>query len=102
MNPSLHRKAGDVTSNFVESNNWLSILVFLFDYTMYLVAVATAILADALWLKIIAAVVAGTAISMLFILGHDAAHQSLVANRKLNKVLGRLTFLPCLHNYTLW
>src|ERR1700736_2681912 len=102
MNASLHKQAGDVTSNLLKSNDLLSIFAFLFDYTLYFVAVAVAIWASALWLKILAVVVAGTAISMLFILGHDAAHKSLVANRKLNKVLGRLTFLPCLHNYTLW
>ncbi len=39
---------------------------------------------------------------MLFVLGHDAAHRSLVSGKKLNAVLARLVFLPCLHNYTLW
>jgi omega-6 fatty acid desaturase (delta-12 desaturase) len=102
MKASPHQQASDVSLNFLKSNDLLSIFAFLFDYTLYFGAVATAILASALWLKILASVVAGTAISMLFILGHDAAHKSLVANRKLNKVLGRLTFLPCLHNYTLW
>src|SRR3984893_11472370 len=100
MNASFHKQASDLTLSFVKPNDSLSVLAFLFDYTLYFGAVATAVLADALWLKVLASVVAGTAISMLFILGHDAAHKSLVANRKLNKLLGRLTFFPCLHNYT--
>ncbi len=102
MSTSLHKQASDLTLSFVKPNDLLSVLAFLFDYTLYFGAVATAVSVDAIWLKILASVVAGTAISMLFILGHDAAHKSLVADRKLNKLLGRLTFLPCLHNYTLW
>src|SRR5438046_10571125 len=39
---------------------------------------------------------------MLFILGHDASHRTLVANKALNAILARIVFLPCLHNYTLW
>lgn len=39
---------------------------------------------------------------MLFIVGHDACHQSFTASRALNNVLGRIAFLPSLHNFSLW
>jgi omega-6 fatty acid desaturase (delta-12 desaturase) len=74
----------------------------MFDWALYLAAVATAILAENLVLRVLAVVVGGVAISMLFILGHDAAHKSLFSKRAWNGVVCRILFLPCLHNYTLW
>ncbi len=44
----------------------------------------------------------GLVISRLFILGHDACHQSLTRHRTLNRWLGRLIFLPSLTPYSLW
>ncbi len=41
-------------------------------------------------------------IGRLFIIGHDACHQSLTPHRELNKVLGRIAFLPSLTPYSLW
>lgn len=48
------------------------------------------------------AVPCGVLIGMLFILGHDAAHNSFTRSRRLNLVIGRLAFLPSLHAYSLW
>jgi omega-6 fatty acid desaturase (delta-12 desaturase) len=101
-NESLERNIAEVARAFVVHNNVTSVAALLIDWAIYLSAVATAVLADTVWLKFVAAVIAGTAISMLFILGHDAAHKSLVSKRPLNAILGRIVFLPCLHNYTLW
>lgn len=96
------RNIAELARPFVVPNNVASIAALLTDWAIYFSAVATAVLVDAIWLKILAAIVAGTAISMLFILGHDAAHKSLVSSRAMNAILGRLLFFPCLHNYTLW
>src|SRR6266853_242347 len=41
-------------------------------------------------------------VARLFMLGHDACHQSLTPNRRLNRVLGTIAFLPSLHQYSLW
>jgi omega-6 fatty acid desaturase (delta-12 desaturase) len=99
---SAERNIADVARAFVAHNDVISVAAFFFDWAIYVCAVATAVWADAVWLKLLAAVMAGTAISMLFILGHDAAHKSLISKRPLNATLGRILFLPCLHNYTLW
>jgi omega-6 fatty acid desaturase (delta-12 desaturase) len=53
-------------------------------------------------LKILLAVFSGFMIGRIFILGHDACHQSFTPHRGLNKVLGRLAFLPSLTPYSLW
>jgi omega-6 fatty acid desaturase (delta-12 desaturase) len=41
-------------------------------------------------------------IARLFILGHDACHGALFRPRFLNRLLGRIFFLPSMTPYTLW
>ena len=57
---------------------------------------------DAWWAKLLCAVAAGFMIGRLFIIGHDACHQSLTPHRGLNKWVGRIAFLPSLTTYSLW
>jgi omega-6 fatty acid desaturase (delta-12 desaturase) len=52
--------------------------------------------------QLIAGAASGLVISRLFILGHDACHQSFTPHRGLNRWLGRLVFLPSLTPYSLW
>ncbi|MGN8554850.1 UNVERIFIED_CONTAM: fatty acid desaturase, partial [Microbacterium sp. SLM126] len=63
---------------------------------------AGVVLLSAWWAKVGLGVLAGLIIARLFIIGHDACHQSLTDHRGLNKWLGRLTFLPSLTPYSLW
>lgn len=72
------------------------------DVLLFALATAGAVWFDALPLEIACGVLAGTAISMMFILGHDAAHNCLFRTRRANAIVGRILFLPCLHNRTLW
>ncbi len=53
-------------------------------------------------LQLLAGVLGGFVIGRLFILGHDACHQSFTAHRSLNRWLGRIVFLPSLTPYSLW
>lgn len=57
---------------------------------------------ESILVKILLAVFSGFMIGRIFILGHDACHQSFTPHRGLNKVLGRLAFLPSLTPYSLW
>ena len=54
--------------------SWLALFA---DSSLYIAGVAMAVLAPSPWMKLAASLVAGTAISMLFILGHDANHRTL-------------------------
>jgi omega-6 fatty acid desaturase (delta-12 desaturase) len=72
------------------------------DWLLLLAALAGAVLAHALWLKLLCGVAAGFVIGRLFIIGHDACHQSLTPRRRLNHWLGRIAFLPSLTPYSLW
>ena len=47
-------------------------------------------------------VVAALVVSGLFVVGHDAAHQSLFKHRWLNDTVGRVAMLPSWHVYTAW
>ncbi len=73
-----------------------------FDLALYAAAFAGVILAPSAWLQLPAGVLLGVVIARLFILGHDACHQSLTPHRTLNRWLGRLVFLPSLTPYSLW
>ncbi len=46
--------------------------------------------------------VAGLAVSALFVIGHDAAHRALFDSARLNAFIARLTMLPSLHATELW
>jgi hypothetical protein len=44
----------------------------------------------------------GFLVVMLFVIGHDACHQSFTSSRPLNELIGRIAFLPSLHVFSLW
>lgn len=79
-----------------------AIALLVLDYALLLSALAGTVLLDALWAKLLCGVAAGFVIGRLFIIGHDACHQSLTPHRQLNKWLGRIAFLPSLTPYSLW
>lgn len=72
------------------------------DIALFAVAIAFTVLAPHAWMQLAGSVAMGLVIGRLFILGHDACHQSLTARRTLNRWLGRLVFLPSLTPYSLW
>jgi acyl-lipid omega-6 desaturase (Delta-12 desaturase) len=72
------------------------------DLMLFAAAMASVILAPHAVLQWLAGMAAGFVIGRLFILGHDACHQSLTRHRTLNRWIGRLTFLPSLTPYSLW
>jgi omega-6 fatty acid desaturase (delta-12 desaturase) len=72
------------------------------DYVFWAALLAGTVLFDAWWAKLLCGLAAGFVIGRLFIIGHDACHQSLTPHRELNKWLGRIAFLPSLTPYSLW
>jgi omega-6 fatty acid desaturase (delta-12 desaturase) len=69
---------------------------------VYLATWAAIFLSDSWLLKLPLGYANGIAIGMLFLIGHDACHQSLTPLGWLNRLLGRIAFLPALHPYTAW
>ena len=74
----------------------------LVDLVLYAAGMAATVLAPHWLLQMAAALATGFVIGRLFILGHDACHQSFTPHRRLNRWLGRLLFLPSLTPYSLW
>lgn len=79
-----------------------ALFLLLLDYALLAAALAGVVLLQSLALKLLAGAAAGFVIARLFIIGHDACHQSLTAHRRLNRWLGRIAFLPSLTPYSLW
>jgi len=87
---------------YVRRSTALALALLLATLAVYAAAVAAAVAPLPLAARLAAAVLAGSAISSLFVIGHDAAHGAYTESRRLNAVLGRIAFLPALHSYSLW
>ena len=79
----------------------IPILRFAAVLSAYVTSVAI-LVAGNIYLTVAAVPVAGILIVMLFVIGHDACHQSFTRSRWVNNVIGRIAFLPALHAYSLW
>ena len=90
------------SEDFSRSNTLTGTVIFLFDYLVLFVLLAGALWLPWPWLQLTCSLLAGVAVGALFVVGHDAAHNSLTPNRRLNRLLGRLALLPSLHPYSLW
>ncbi|HEX9489695.1 MAG TPA: fatty acid desaturase [Stellaceae bacterium] len=80
----------------------VAMALFLANIAVYLAAVAGTVALGPWPARLACAVVAGSAISSLFVIGHDAAHGAYAKGRLMNAIIGRIAFLPALHNYSLW
>ena len=76
--------------------------LLILDFALWLALLTGTVLFSPVWAKLLCGMAAGFVIGRLFIIGHDACHQSLTPNRELNKVLGRIAFLPSLTPFSLW
>ncbi len=72
------------------------------DLLVYVAAVAGLLATDRWYLLVPLWILAGLAVSGLFVLGHDAAHQALFDSAKANSIVARLTMLPSLHATEVW
>ena len=55
-----------------------------------------------MWARIASLFLVPLVIGGLFVIGHDAAHNSLTPVGWLNRLLGRIVFLPAYHPFTSW
>jgi omega-6 fatty acid desaturase (delta-12 desaturase) len=85
-----------------QRNTALALALVTLDLALFAAAIGATVLFHNAWIKLLAGAGAGLVIARLFILGHDACHQSFTASRNLNRWLGRLVFLPSLTPYSLW
>ena len=101
--PMPHRKVmREWLIPLAERTTLLAIVLLAVDYALWGALLAGTVLLDSWWAKLLSGCAAGFVIGRLFIIGHDACHQSLTPHRNLNKWLGRIAFLPSLTAYSLW
>lgn len=79
-----------------------AIILQIFDTVILTAGLIGTVYFESIWVKLLLAIFSGFMIGRIFILGHDACHQSFTPYRSLNKILGRLAFLPSLTPYSLW
>ena len=77
------------------------VAVFLAVLLAYVGTIA-AVLASPLPVALVLSLLCGILVVMLFVIGHDACHQSFTSVAWLNHLIGRIAFLPTLHVYSLW
>jgi omega-6 fatty acid desaturase (delta-12 desaturase) len=79
-----------------------ALFVFALDGASYAGCLAGTVLSEPFVLKLLFSSLAGLFITRLFVLAHDACHGSFLTSRFLNRLVGRLGFLPSLTPYNLW
>jgi omega-6 fatty acid desaturase (delta-12 desaturase) len=79
-----------------------AIFILIVQIFVYVACMIVALANFNVMVNIIASVYLGLVIGQIFVIGHDACHQSLAKSSRLNKVIGRIAFFFSLHSYTLW
>jgi acyl-lipid omega-6 desaturase (Delta-12 desaturase) len=77
-------------------------LLAVLDWSLLCITLYFATTAPALWMRILCGLLGGLFITRLWVIGHDACHQSLFSTRQANRFIGRFCFLPSLTPYSLW
>lgn len=80
----------------------LAILLFASDCAMYFVCAIAAAAHLPLLVRFMAGTLSGVLIARLFVIGHDACHGSYLSRTWLNKLVGRIAFLPTLTPFSTW
>jgi acyl-lipid omega-6 desaturase (Delta-12 desaturase) len=102
--PQRIRSRGDLVKAllpFARPDTMKGLARFSGDYTLFLIGTAFALLSTNVAVRILGAVLAGMKMSSLYAIAHDAAHNTLTANKRLNKVLGSIAYLAGFYNYRL-
>jgi omega-6 fatty acid desaturase (delta-12 desaturase) len=85
-----------------DNPTWKGLAYFARDLLIYAAVVAGLVVTDNPILLVGLWVLASLAVSGLFIVGHDAAHEALFRSRRLNSIVGHLAMLPSWHVYEAW
>src|SRR5438309_1417182 len=72
---------------FMQQSDLLGYSAVVIDVCVFVSAVACACALEQLWLKAFFVILAGTMISTMFVLAHDASHGCLVRSRRLNMII---------------
>lgn len=91
-----------IPSHCYEQSAWRAGALLARDVVLFGVAITGLIITSHPLLLVLFGLLAGVTASGLFVLGHDAAHQSLFASRRANNIVARFAMLPSLHATEVW
>jgi fatty acid desaturase len=92
----------EVLSGYYQRSTLLAVLLLLLDAALFAAGQWLVLAGSSAGAEFIGFALTTLAIVRLFIIGHDACHGSLTDHAALNKLLGRIAFLPSLTPYSLW
>jgi omega-6 fatty acid desaturase (delta-12 desaturase) len=81
---------------------WLPLGIFLLSASLYAASLVGAVVVPWVALKVPLLAANGFLVGALFLIGHDAHHGSFTGRPWLNRLIGRLSFLPSLVPPTSW
>jgi acyl-lipid omega-6 desaturase (Delta-12 desaturase) len=96
------KSARELLSEYRHTNNALALGFVSLDLVAYSGSMIVGTLTHSFFGKLVCGVVCGVFTARLFVLAHDACHQSLTSNRDLNRWLGRVSFLPSFTPFSAW
>lgn len=86
-------------ARFRQIDTVLGVRLLVVDLLMIAGGFAVLLLAEALWVRVLAAVLVGFKIGAVYTLAHDAVHGNLVRGAALNRWLGTFCYWLTFHNY---
>lgn len=92
----------DTLARYAHRETVKGVAIFLVDVAILVGLVYLALSTSSWWLQTIFSLAAGIMIGILFVVGHDAGHNSLTPHRWLNNLLGQVALLPAFHPLSLW
>lgn len=102
ISPSVSYLRRSIPSESLRPSTLLGVFLFLV-FSVLFAATFIGCLLHIPWLvRVFFSLTNALCIAILFILGHDACHDSLTSSTRLNRLLGRIAFLPSWHPFTSW
>lgn len=92
----------DALAPYRRRSSGLAVALFAGDVLLLALGQALVVMGPGLALRVAGALLTWLGIVRLFLIGHDACHGALTDHGWLNRLLGRLAFLPSLTPYSLW
>jgi acyl-lipid omega-6 desaturase (Delta-12 desaturase) len=87
---------------YLRRDSFFPIVRLLADLALLGACIFGACYFNAWWAKALMVIPGSIAIARLFVIGHDACHGSYTPYDWLNKIVGRIAFLPSLTPFSLW
>ena len=95
--PSLEDVRRAIPSVCYERRMGRGLLLVLADFGLYAALLGVAAVVASVPLQLVASMALGVAVSVLFVLGHDAAHDALLPSDRLNRAVAFAAMVPSLH-----